>query len=249
MKIMDADCHITPTHYTAEELIRDMDKTGTDRALIWINPHVGQPDELNPYIYESSKRYSDRLMGFGWANPRMGVSAAREQVVRCLEEYGFPGVKLNGAQNDFYIDDPQLSLPVIEEIAKRGKIVAFHTGADAFDKTHPFRVGKLAAMYPEIQFCMVHMGGAAEPNLGDAAIEVAAAHKNIYLVASAIAPKPILKAVKTLSADRVMYGSDSPFGLMRVELAKAKALLEEELSEDELSAFFYGTASRLFDGN
>ena len=55
--------------------------------------------------------------------------------------------------------------------------------------------------------------------------------------------------VKTLSADRVMYGSDSPFGLMRVELAKAKALLEEELSEDELSAFFYGTASRLFDGN
>lgn len=244
--IFDADCHITPTHYTAEELICEMDKIGTNKALIWMNPHMGEPDELNPYICESCKKYSGRLVGFGWANPRLGVDKARSQAIRCIEEYGFPGVKLNGAQNNYFIDDPMISLPVIEEIAKRNKILAFHTGADAFENTHPFRVSKIAEMYPEIKICMIHMGGAAEPNLGEAAIEAAQKHSNIYLVASAINPKPILKAIKTLSADRVMYGSDSPFGIMRVELAKAKALVEGELEEAECNKFFYETAVNLF---
>jgi hypothetical protein len=59
----------------------------------------------------------------------LGLDAARAAVKRCVEEYGFYGVKLNGAQNSYYIDDPQLALPIVEEIARTGKLLAFHVGA------------------------------------------------------------------------------------------------------------------------
>lgn len=58
-----------------------------------------------------------------------------------MEEYGFYGVKLNGAQNSFYIDDESISLPLAEEVAKTGKLLAFHIGADEYDFTHPYRGG------------------------------------------------------------------------------------------------------------
>jgi hypothetical protein len=69
------------------------------------------------------------------------VAAAR----RCVEEYGFYGVKLNGAQNSFYIDDPALSIPVIDEVARLGSRLAFHVGADAFEQTHPIPATVVAA--------------------------------------------------------------------------------------------------------
>ena len=56
---------------------------------------------------------------------------------RCIHQYGFHGVKLNGAQNDFFLDDPKLSMPLVEEIAKTGKLLAFHCGVDAYEQTHP----------------------------------------------------------------------------------------------------------------
>lgn len=243
--IFDADCHITPTHYTEEQLLGEMEQTRTERALIWMNPHIGEPDELNPYIYKACLKHPDRFSGFGWANPRLGVNRAIEQVKRCLEEYRFPGVKLNGAQNNYYIDDPALSFPVIDAIARRNGILALHVGADAIEHTHPFRVGKIAQRWPSLKILMVHMGGAALPDISDAAIEIAACHDNITIIASAIGPKPILKAIKTLSAARVCYGSDSPFGIMRVEQSKMLSLLEGEVTRTELAQIMYGNINAL----
>ena len=66
-------------------------------------------------------------------------------------------MKLNGAQNSYYIDDLELTGSIIEEIAQSGKVLAFHVGADAYEYTHPFRVAKIAKMYPELKILMVHM--------------------------------------------------------------------------------------------
>ena len=55
----------------------------------------------------------------------MGVEKAKQTVRRCIEEYGFYGVKLNGAQNSFFIDDQELAMPVVEEIAPDGVILSY----------------------------------------------------------------------------------------------------------------------------
>jgi predicted TIM-barrel fold metal-dependent hydrolase len=192
------------------------------------------------------RAHPDRVLGFGWADPNLGVDAARETVRRCVEDYGFYGVKLNGAQNSFYIDDPRLSIPVIEEIAKSGKALAFHCGADAYEQTHPFRVAKIARLFPDLQILVVHMGGAAFADLSAAAIEFAEECPNLTLIGSAVRDVSIVKALRRLGPERVCFGSDTPFALMHVELAKYRALLEDEVDEKGRENVLGGNIARLF---
>jgi predicted TIM-barrel fold metal-dependent hydrolase len=249
--IIDADTHISPTGedsmaITIDELLRRMDRAGVDKALTWLRPpYMREIGASNAYVYQATQRHPERILGFGWADPRLGVDRAKEAVKRCVEDYGFYGVKLNGAQNSYYIDDPQLSLPVVEEIAKTGKPLAFHVGTDAFEATHPFRVAKIARMFPEVQILMVHMGGVGYKDLSNAAIEMAQECPNLTLIGSAVRAVAVLKAVKTLGAQRVCFGSDTPFGLMHVEVAKYNALLTGEVTPAEQQAVMGGNIARI----
>ena len=252
MRIIDADTHISPTpeggnSLTFHELIDKMDYSGVDKAVTWIQPPYRREIDLaNAYVYQAAKRYPDRILGFGWADPNLGIENARNMVKRCIYEYGFWGIKLNGAQNGFYIDDLDLSFPVIEEIAKTGKIAAFHIGGDAYEHTHPFRLAKIAAAYPEMKILMVHMGGAAFADLSDACIEIALQHPNITLIGSAIRDVSILKAIRKLGSDRVCFGSDTPFALMHVSVAMYQALLKDEATEEENALVMGNTIAKLF---
>jgi hypothetical protein len=251
--IIDADVHISPTKESensilVDELLRRMDRSGVDKALTWLQPpYRRELDAANEYVHQSMKQHPDRILGFGWADPNLGVEAAKNMAKKCIYEYGFYGVKLNGAQNSYYIDNPALSIPIIEEIAKTGKLLAFHVGADAIEHTHPFRVGKIARRFPNLQILAVHMGGVGVPDLTNAMIEIAQEHPNITLIGSGVKSRPILKAVKTLGAFRVCFGSDTPFELMHVEVAKYNALLEGEVSEEDKHKIMAGNIIRLFD--
>lgn len=250
--IIDADCHITPAkgglNIQAEELIRRMDYAGIEKALTWLQPaYFPNVDDGNALVYQAAKKYPDRILGFGWADPHFGLNAAKDQIKRCVEEYGFYGVKLNGAQNRFYIDSQDMALPLIEEIAKTGTILAFHIGTDAYEATHPFRLAKIAKRFPETQILCVHMGGVAFHDLSDACIEAAQVCSNITLVGSGVRAVNILKAIKTLGADRVCFGSDTPFAMMHVELAMYEALMRDEVTEDERALVLGDNIKGLFE--
>jgi len=249
--IIDADVHLSPklegsNSITAEELIEMMDKSGVDKAVTWLQPpYMREIDALNRYIYEAAKKYHGRILGFGWADPHLGLEKSKDTVKRCIYEYGFYGVKLNGAQNNFFIDDPVISMPIIEEIAKTGKALAFHVGADDYERTHPFRVGKIAKMYPEIDILMVHMGGAAFNDISNAAIEIAKEYKNITLIGSAIRTWSIIRAIRELGAERICFGSDTPFELMHVEVARYNAILDGEVDEQGKKDIMGGNIARV----
>jgi predicted TIM-barrel fold metal-dependent hydrolase len=248
--IIDADTHITPSgnSFSIDQLLAAMERSGVDKALTWLRPdyHGKEIEGHNAYVYKAAQEYPDKILGFGWADPTVGVEHARDMVKKCVYEYGFYGVKLNGAQNHYYIDDPDLALPVIEEIAKTGKTLAFHVGADDYSRTHPFRVAKIARRFPQLPILMAHMGGAASPDLGREAIEVAQECPNTMLIGSAIDVGPILRAVKSLGSTRVCFGSDAPFRLMHVEVAKYRALLDGEVAEEDKHNVMAGNIARLF---
>jgi predicted TIM-barrel fold metal-dependent hydrolase len=249
--IIDADAHITPVkgglNIQTGELIRRMDYAGVDKALTWLQPaYFPDVDAGNALVYEATQEYPDRILGFGWTDPHFGLEAAKDQIKRCVGEYGFYGVKLNGAQNRFYIDSADMALPLIEEIAKTGKVLAFHIGTDAYEATHPYRLAKVAKLFPETQILCIHMGGVAFHDLSDAAIEAAQECPNITLVGSGVRAVNILKAIKTLGAERVCFGSDTPFALMHIELAMYEALMRDEVSEVERGLILGGNIKRLF---
>jgi predicted TIM-barrel fold metal-dependent hydrolase len=231
--VIDADCHISSQEFdslaiTADELIEQMDQAGIDKAIIWLKPPYDRdiaPE--NKAVYDATKKYPNRLLGFGWANPRLGSGATVDAIKQCFEEYGFLGIKFNGAQDDYVIDDPDIGLPFIEKATQYGKPIAFHIGADFYENTHPYRLGHIASSFPDAQFFMVHMGGAALPALDRSAIEATARNPNITIIGSAIPAQAILSAIHTVGVERVCFGSDTPFCFMHVELAKYRALLRD----------------------
>ena len=250
--IVDADVHISPTpqggnSIGVDELLRRMDRAGIDKAVTWLQPPYvrDEIDQGNAYVARAMRDHADRILGFGWADPNLGVPKAIADARRAIEEHGCYGVKLNGAQNGYPIDDPQLALPVIEAVARSGAVLALHVGADAYDHTHPSRVATIARAYPDLRILVVHMGGAAFHDLSAPAIAVAHEYRNLTLVGSAVRSIPILRAIRALGADRVCFGSDTPFELMHVELAKYRALLEGELPVAEQGHVLGGNIARL----
>ena len=236
MKAIDADTHIAPVSgkFTFENLIKNMDKSDMDRAMVWLAPFYNgvEIETYLEYVYKATKHYPERLIGFGWADPTVGVNHAKDMVKRCIEEYGFHGVKLNGAQNNYIIDSEDLAMPVIEEIAKRNMPIAFHIGPDAYENTHPLRAARVASLFPEIPIIMIHMGmDSAE--MVSSVIREAKSHPNLILLGSATKPENVLTAVQELGADRVCYGSDHPFRMMHVCRAMTEAVIDELPPEDQ----------------
>lgn len=230
--IIDADCHISSRKFddlaiTTDELVEQMDRNEVNKALVWLKPPYDKNIEPeNRAIYQAVQRYPDRLLGFGWTNPRLGYDHARATIKQCFEEYGLRGIKFNGAQDNYVIDDADI-MPLIEYAASFGKPVAFHIGADFYENTHPYRLGYIARRLPDTRFFMIHMGGASMPALSRSAIETAEQYDNISIIGSAVGYKAILQAIQTLGADRVCFGSDTPFRLMHVCLAAYRALMRD----------------------
>ena len=236
MMIVDADSHLTLTEnpsQTVEQLIANMDRARIQKSIIWLQPpYMRDLEEANRYVYESARKFPDRLLPVGWVDPHFGMKQSMAMLRTCLDEYGMLGVKLNGAQNSFYIDNPELD-PLYEEIEKRDKILALHIGADFYDFTHPYRAGHIAERHPNLRMLLAHMGGAGVPDLGLACMDMAEAHPNMLLIGSAINHKRVLEAVRRLGADRVCFGSDAPFYYQHVEVAAYQALLKDDLSPED----------------
>ena len=253
--IIDADTHISPTlewgtSITAEQLIAKMDKAGVDKCVTWVhNPYIrSKLDASVAYISESVKRYPDRIIGFGWIDPQLGMEHALALTDKCMNDDNLRGIKLNGAVHKFTIDNKEIAYPILEKVAKAGKIAAFHSGCDDLANTHPYRVGNIARDFPEMPVLMIHMGGEAFADVSSSAIEMAQQYKNITLIGSQVVKTSALKAIKALGAHRVAFGSDSPFALMGTELAGYKAMMEEEgISQKDQSLVLGGAIAAVLN--
>ncbi|MCL1796678.1 MAG: amidohydrolase family protein [Clostridia bacterium] len=228
--IIDADVHLSLTErngLTAEQALRGMDRAGIDRANIWLQPpYMRAIDDANLYIHQAAALHPDRFAPSGWVDPNYGLDRAMETLLRCTDIYGMRVIKLNGAQNSFYIDDEPL-FKLYAALDERKCGLALHIGADFYDFTHPTRAVKIAKAFPDLRILVVHMGGAGVPNLAKASIEAAAACPNMLLVGSAISYLSVMEAIRTLGAGRVCFGSDAPFAMMHVEKAAYDAFLPD----------------------
>jgi uncharacterized protein len=232
--IIDADCHISSRSdpslpwITGDDLVERLDMAGVDRAIVWLSPpYDRQIEPENEAVYRACRKHPDRFIGFGWANPRLGKERTEATIKRCFEEYGFHGIKFNGAQDGYVIDDAELSLPYLELAARYGKVLAFHIGADFYENTHPYRLGAIAAALPETPLLASHMGGAALPSLHRACIETAQCHPNVHLIGSTVPETEVLKAIRTLGPKRVCFGSDEPYRRVDYHAAGYRAMLRD----------------------
>jgi len=241
---------------TAEQLINEMDLTGVDMALVWQNPaaidygknqnvNYQKLIEANEYIYTSSRKYPTRFIAAGWTDPKaLGVELAKKCAEKLILEYGFPIVKMNPAQNGFYMDSPMV-FDVLETIIGLNAIPAFHVGSDT-EFTSVDALEKIAKRYPEVPVIAVHMGGGgagypeAESNY-HAIRNLGLKYENLKFPLSAKRDTHIESDLITykLAGEHfyrnLFYASDAPYGKLSWNVGGFQLMLKNLRSKDYLA--------------
>ncbi len=231
--IIDAHCHIGETpHYrqTPEELLRQMDDNGVDKAVICSAGHhiTVDNEEGNRMLAAAVRTHPSRFYGFAAVNPWYGERGVRE-LHRALDN-GLVGLKLHPSMQGYWAHDP-IVRPLVEAAIERDIPIYIHSGTPVYSL--PLQIIELAEQYPQGKFIMGHMGGA------DFYVDVpSSAHRapNVLYETSltchvGYVDETVLKA----GHERVLFGSDSPTSQQSVELLKIRlAILTDAQREDVL---------------
>jgi len=253
---------------SAEQLINEMDINGVDMALTWQNPacidygknhkvNYQKLVEANEYIYTSSRKYPARFIPAGWTDPKaLGLDLAKKCVEKLVLEFGFPIVKMNPAQNEFYMDSPMV-FDVLDTIIGLNAVPAFHVGSDT-EYTSVEALEKIAKTYPDIPIIAVHMGGGgagyneAECNY-HAIRNLGLKYENLKFPLSAKRDTHIesdLISYKLAGNNfyrNLFYASDAPYGKIAWNVGGFKSLLKNLRSEDYLADGRLQEHPHLFD--
>jgi predicted TIM-barrel fold metal-dependent hydrolase len=222
MVVIDAHAYVGESVYlkkkfTAEDLTKRMDANGIDMAVVTAPPPGPDYQEANRRVYEATKKYPDRLLGFYKVNPWYG-EAELERAETAIKEWGFKGFKLD-PKNESYMVSSRIVRPVMELAGKLGVPVFFHTGDSSF--CPPEAVAFLASSFQKVTVMMSHAGLgfrlATHPRLAEdlksivfGTYRLEGGHNGVSWF--------LRELPRTLDPKRVVFTTEVPFGYPELEL-------------------------------
>lgn len=221
--IIDAHNHLGTrigASQDACQLVANMDKAGVDRAVCF--PFV-EGSFTNQPVADAVRAFPERIIPFCAVNP--WGPGAPELLAECIASYGARGLKLHPALHGYRLSNAALTGPVLEVVQDSCLLVICHGGSDLYNSPAEFDL--FATRYPRVPILMAHSGMFW---LHDEAIEVAQRHENIYLETSRVPSFEIARSVAALGAERVIFGTDSPFVDYEAEPLKLRAAIPDELA-------------------
>ncbi len=243
MRVYDTHTHIGAARhsgrsYTADDLLRDMDAHGVDRALVIPYPVVEDYRASHDVIGDALLRYADRLTGAACLPAFLTDAARREELRRVVERYGVRVLKfqpqyqpLNPLGREFE--------GLCAAAAELGLTMVCHTGLGA-----PFALPSLyihaARLFPETAFVLAHCGGPAYFLEAVVAAEVC---PNIYLELSSLMPHHVTDVLERVPVSRLMAGSDLPES-QRAEMGK----IFDAAAGEARAEILWRTPRRVLDG-
>jgi predicted TIM-barrel fold metal-dependent hydrolase len=243
-RIFDTHTHLgTALHSqrscTADDLLRNMDRCGVDRAVAIPFPVVAEYRCQHDLIGRAVRDHPDRLTGAACLNPFVPRAEFCEEVRRCRQEFGFTALKLqpqyqglNPISNN---SDFLFEAAFANEMA-----VICHTGSGL-----PFAAPSLFMMparkFPDLTIVLAHCGGGIFVH---EAILAAVFCPNIVLELSSLMPHHVLEVLTHVPSNRLMIGSDLPDSL-ETEISK---ILTLNISADDKRNILAQTACGVFDG-
>jgi uncharacterized protein len=222
---------------TEKELLETMERNGIDASLVM--PAAGSdPGPTHDAIADLCARHSGRIFGIASMTPLIGEDTYRREAVRCIRELGFKAIKLHPLAHAVSPVLPAADV-VFEMADELGVPVMVHTGTGV-----PFALPSLlirrARQFPSLRIVLAHAGFAI---FSEEAIIAAEVCDNIFLEPSWCIAGDILRMVRTLGPQRVMFGGDLPNNVS-VELTKYRTLA---LTDEERSWCLGHTARTVFD--
>lgn len=252
LKIIDAHVHIGLPSFcdnkdskfsydlcsTCDDTIKMMDANDIDMAIILPIPHRDfNISKTNNYVFEAYQKYPDRLIPF------CRIDEHLEENIR----KGFRGVKLHLVYEDADIKNLKKDLQQIEDA---NIPIIIH----AKFKNKVKQIEQILKYAPNLNIILAHMG---RGNLytGEQTIDNALALKkypNVYMDLSTVGNlQAIINVCEILGYNRIVYGSDYPFGKNylgeRYRYSDELNALKQNLSHEQSELIFHKNIERLLD--
>lgn len=228
------------TDGTVDGLRTSMQRQGVSKSvLLHIATNPRQQSNVNNFAMKSN---AEDVICFGSVHP--DAPDALEELER-IQEGGLLGVKLHPDYQDFYVDEERL-FPLYRKIASLGLITVFHSGVDIGfpDDVHniPQRLVKALPHFGGSAVVLAHMGGWKMWE----EVERHLLGRDIYLDTSfckgLLSADAAKRMIDKQGVDRILFGSDTPWGDLEEELGFVEEL---GLSEEEKAQVLGGNALRL----
>ena len=247
---------------TALSLSVSAKAAGVDLAVIQpVATSPQQVKEINDGAVEMNRHTSVTcLLSFGCMHPSFGEP--EKELVR-LAEAGVKGIKLHPVYQLTDMDDPSY-VHVLRAAADAGLLVLIHAGIDVgfLDRTYSDvdKIARTLDAVPDGRYILAHMGGWRQ---WDEAEALFAGRDNVWLDTSfslgdmtplgdgfyethslvRLSEERFLRMKDAFGADRLMFGTDSPWEDQAKEIARIRAL---PLDEAEKAAILGGNAAKLW---
>jgi len=226
---------------TAAELLAKMAAANVERAIICpLKPpgyHLGPANDL---VAKAVARES-RLTGLARVDPNQ-AQAAVDELDRATNELGLRGLFLHPWEETFRINGPRVD-PLLTRCAELRLPVLIASGYPWVSEAA--QVGDLARRFPDVTLIMTHGGQINISGLGQAdAMGTLQRHANVCMETSGVYRQDFLEDVATqVGPERVLFGSNSPFMDMRLEVERARWA---NLADDAKTLILAGNAERIF---
>ena len=235
--IIDSHSHWGPSitlgvDVTSQDLLRQQKETGVDYVVIIPFPSTAIADNaVNVRILQESERVKS-FIPYHYVRENYDVEAFDP-----IPEAYFGGKwhwmrGLQDSASNYHVLEDSVLPVLVNKIMATGKPVIFE---EELDFTQRF-----VDMFPELPLIIPHLG-----LLGGYPMDFLKAFKdseNVYFDTALGSTDMIGTFVKVLGPERVLFGSDVPFGTMKSELAKVLAL---SLSPADRELLLFGNITRL----
>jgi predicted TIM-barrel fold metal-dependent hydrolase len=225
------------------ELIADLDREGTERALVI--PNYGVPDPAVAFSFNElcveAAATDDRIRAALWVSPRPEDEELTEAALKLAGEPGVRALKLSFLLGG-RASDPKCR-PMLDRIfavaRRHGLVVHVHTSPGAASDID--EVGRLVDAYADrVAIHLVHFGGGMSGHIklvGGRFFDWIESGKKVYTDLSwaiGFAPRWLADEIsrRGIGHDRILFASDEPWGDQVGEYARLRAAVGDgELSE------------------
>jgi predicted TIM-barrel fold metal-dependent hydrolase len=193
----------------------------------------------NMLVEEAITENPGIVSGLCYVNPRLG-DGTLELVKYFLSKTGFCGINLNPHKDAYEANDLALLQGVMHEVDRAGMAAMIDSGYQGW--SNPLLIGELAAVYPGVPVVITHMG---THRFIQETISVALEFSSVHLDTSGAPPSDIETALAAIGPDRIIFGSDAPWGSIAEQLRLiTKCVVDDEDRDLVLST----NARRIYGG-
>lgn len=194
---------------TVAALIERMDEWKIDKSVI--APIVTKPTQIKTLNEWAASVDGERIVSFGSIYPNSGTY---KQDIDFVASLGLKGIKLHAEYQNFVLDSPEM-LKIYDYALSKGLIILHHAGADhGMPEPYKSSPAQFAHVVDEMKGGIIVAAHLGSQSMWDEVYDKLCG-KNIYLDTSMgfeyYGKEMFCKIVKKHGADKILFGSDSPW--------------------------------------